>query len=126
MPRTVLAIVVVSAAQILLVAVSMILDLFQNPGSLAASAGVYAFWAIAAALVLLTCWQLLKARAWARSVLITWHLLVVFSFISIGSASAWTWVSVLGLGTSLGAFGLFMTPSARGFIQDRRAEMFED
>ncbi len=125
-PWSVLVIAVISVAEILALAGLMVAEAAADPDSIPASWGTYAFWLVAGLLVVLTALQLLRARAWARSVLITWHLIVLFSLITIGAGLAWAWWVLLGLAASAIAFLLFLAPASRAFIQDNRSDFLAD
>lgn len=122
-PRSIRAVALVTVVQVLLVVIAALVEMFSPDGSFR-DPGLHIFWLVVTLLAVLASWQLMRGRPWARSVLVTWHLLLIFSFISISGViglSAW-----VGLGMSVLAIILFILPSSRRFIEDERARIFDD
>lgn len=122
-PGPIRAIAAITVAQVLIVAVLAFIELLR-PGGVFEDPGLHIFWLLVIALTSFASWQLLQARPWARSVLITWHLLLAMSFIASIRLIGFT--ALIGFAASAIAIFLFTRPSAREFIVDRRSEMLDD
>lgn len=123
-PWSVAAVAAVSAFEIVAAAVLMAVEVVGDPSGLRSSAGIFIFWVIAGAIILTASWQLARARPWARTVLATWHIIALLSFISlIRALGVW---SVLGAVASGAALVLLLTPSTRAYIVDHRSDVLDD
>ncbi|HHW83604.1 MAG TPA: hypothetical protein GX743_07330 [Actinomycetales bacterium] len=122
-PRSIRAVAAITVFQVLAVTVLAFVELIRPEGAFE-DPGLHIFWLLVLLIAVFASWHLMKGRPWARSILVTWHLLLAMSFIAsfriIGLASS------LGLIASVAAIVLLTVPTSRDFIVDRRSELLDD
>lgn len=130
-PRSVLVTALLSVAEAVVAAIVTGISMIGSAAQASVdNLGVELFWIAAAVLVAWIAWQYVRARPWARTAIVTWHLLVVFSLISLlRFMSVLSTVDrigvVVGILASLTAVGLVFTREARAHIVDTRADILD-